>query len=146
MKNMQITNMTLSDLELIKLNLETEFDDFWNYNILKNALQNTNNILLVAKNNENIVGFTVINVVLDEATIENIVTKKDMRNKHIASNLMEEAIKICKEKNLSCLTLEVNSLTTPAINLYQKFNFKNIGLRKKYYNNTDDAIIMSLIF
>ena len=76
---MQITNMTLSDLELIKLNLETEFDDFWNYNILKNALQNPNNILLVAKNDENIIGFTVINIVLDEATIEkaiNIIVTK----------------------------------------------------------------------
>lgn len=143
---MQITNMILSDLELISTSLETEFDDFWNYNILKNALQNPNNIILVAKDIQNIVGFAVINIVLDEATIENIVTKKDMRNKHIASNMIEEIIKICKEKRLSSLTLEVNSLNTPAINLYQKFNFKNTGLRKKYYNNTDDAIIMSLFF
>ena len=143
---MQITKMTLSDLDLIGNNLETEFDDFWNYNILKSALQNPNNILLVVKENENIVGFTCINIILDEATIENIVTKKNMRNKHIASNLMEEIIKICKEKHLSSLTLEVNKSNLPAIKLYQKFNFKNVGLRKKYYNNIDDAIIMSLFF
>ena len=143
---MQITNMNLSDLEKISSNLQIEFDEFWNYNILKSAFQNPNNIVLVAKENETIVGFSVINIILDEATIENIVTKKDMRNKHIASNLMEEIIKICKEKSLSSLTLEVNYLNTPAINLYKKFNFQNIGLRKKYYNNTDDAIIMSLIF
>ena len=143
---MQITNMNLSDLEQISSNLQIEFDEFWNSNILKNAFQNPNNIVLVAKENEIIVGFSVINIILDEATIENIVTKKDMRNKHIASNLMEEIIKICKEKSLSSLTLEVNYLNTPAINLYKKFNFQNIGLRKKYYNNTDDAIIMSLIF
>ena len=143
---MQITNMNLSDLEQISSNLQIEFDEFWNSNILKNAFQNPNNIVLVAKENEIIVGFSVINIILNEATIENIVTKKDMRNKHIASNLMEEIIKICKEKSLSSLTLEVNYLNTPAINLYKKFNFQNIGLRKKYYNNTDDAIIMSLIF
>lgn len=143
---MQITNMNLSDLEQISSNLQIEFDEFWNYNILKSAFQNPNNIVLVAKENETIFGFSVINIILDEATIENIVTKKDMRNKHIASNLMEEIIKICKEKSLSSLTLEVNYLNTPAINLYKKFNFQNIGLRKKYYNNTDDAIIMSLIF
>lgn len=143
---MQITKMTLSDLDLIGNNLETEYDHFWNYNILKSALQNPNNILLVVKENENIVGFTCINIILDEATIENIVTKKNMRNKHIASNLMEEIIKICKEKHLSSLTLEVNKSNLPAIKLYQKFNFKNVGLRKKYYNNIDDAIIMSLFF
>ena len=143
---MQITKMTLSDLDLIGNNLETEYDHFWNYNILKSALQNPNNILLVVKENENIVGFTCINIILDDATIENIVTKKNMRNKHIASNLMEEIIKICKEKHLSSLTLEVNKSNLPAIKLYQKFNFKNVGLRKKYYNNIDDAIIMSLFF
>ena len=143
---MQITNMTLSDLDLISNNLENEFDDFWNYNILKKVFQNENYILLVAKENESIIGFTVISIILDEATIENIVTKKDMRKKHVASSLMEEIIKICKKKNLSSLTLEVNSLNLPAIKLYQKFNFKNVGLRKKYYNNTDDAVIMSLFF
>ena len=143
---MQITNMTLSDLDLISNNLENEFDDFWNYNILKKVFQNENYILLVAKENESIIGFTVISIILDEATIENIVTKKDMRKKHVASSLMEEIIKICKKKNLSSLTLEVNSLNLPAIKLYQKFNFKNVGLRKKYYNNSDDAIIMSLYF
>lgn len=143
---MQITNMNSLDLEQISSTLQIEFDEFWNYNILKSAFQNPNNIVLVAKENETIIGFSVVNIILDEATIENIVTKKDMRNKHIASNLMEEIIKICKEKSLSSLTLEVNYLNTPAINLYKKFNFQNIGLRKKYYNNTDDAIIMSLIF
>ena len=143
---MQITNMTLSDLELISNNLETEFDDFWNLNILQSALQNSNYIALVAKENETIIGFAVINIILDEATLENIVTKKNMRGKHIASNLLEEMIKLCKGKGLTSLTLEVNHLNNPAINLYKKFNFMNVGLRKKYYNNSDDAIIMSLYF
>ena len=47
------------------------------------------------------------------------------------------------DKNIKALTLEVNSNNIPAQKLYEKFNFKRVGLRKKYYNNTDDAIIMT---
>ena len=39
--------------------------------------------------------------------------------------------------------LEVNVENTQAIKLYEKFGFKNLGIRKKYYNNTTDAYIMT---
>ena len=42
------------------------------------------------------------------------------------------------------MNLEVNENNTSAIALYKKYNFKQVGLRKKYYNNTDNAILMSL--
>ena len=37
-----------------------------------------------------------------------------------------------------------NENNTSAIALYKKYDFKQVGLRKKYYNNTDNAILMSL--
>ena len=40
MENVLVEKFTLSDLDLIKDVLETDFDDFWNYNILKKELQN----------------------------------------------------------------------------------------------------------
>ena len=42
------------------------------------------------------------------------------------------------------ITLEVNEKNKPAISLYQKFDFQQVGLRKKYYHNTDNAVIMSV--
>ena len=59
--------------------------------------------------------------------------------------MLEELIKIAKEKKLKDITLEVNVNNIPAINLYKKYNFKEVGIRKKYYNNSDDAIIMTLM-
>ena len=46
-------------------------------------------------------------------------------------------------KKLKCVTLEVNVHNEIAINLYKKYNFIEVGRRKKYYNNIDDAIIMT---
>ena len=37
--NIIIDEMTLEDLDLISTNLETDFDDFWNYNILKEEIK-----------------------------------------------------------------------------------------------------------
>ena len=51
-----------------------------------------------------------------------------------------------KRENVSSLTLEVNEKNIPAQNLYKKYGFNVLGTRKKYYNNTDNAIIMTLYF
>ena len=74
----------------------------------------------------------------------NIVTKKNMRNIGIASQLLTEVIRYCKNLNLKSIYLEVNENNLSAIHLYEKYGFKRIGLRKKYYNNTDNAILMEL--
>lgn len=79
LNNFKIDYMNLNDLENIKTILETDFDDFWNYNIFKSELENSNSIYFVAKLNEQIVGFTGILPVLDEADITNIVIKKSFR-------------------------------------------------------------------
>ena len=132
------------DLLYLKENLITEFDDFWNYEILKQEFLNTNTTYIVAKQNETIVGFAGILTIVDEANIMNIVTKKDKRNLGIGTLLLQNLIQISKEQNLNSVTLEVNEHNIPAIKLYEKFNFTKVGLRKKYYNNTNSAIIMTL--
>mgnify|MGYP005789585945 CR=1 FL=1 len=72
----------------------------------------------------------------------NIVVKKDKRGLKIGSKLLEEIFKIAKQVNAKVITLEVNKKNIPAIKLYQKYGFKQIGLRKKYYNNIDDALLL----
>ena len=58
--------------------------------------------------------------------------------------LLHKLIELCKEKEYSSITLEVNTKNIPAIKLYEKFGFKNVGIRKKYYNGLDDAVIMTM--
>ena len=145
-ENVTVTEMTITDLLSIKNCLEIDFDDFWSFNVLKNELENQNSQCYVAKSQDNIVGFVCIWHVLDEFHITNIVTKKEKRNLGIASCLLKKAIDFSKLNTASLLTLEVNSNNIPALNLYKKFGFSEVGKRNKYYNGTDDAIIMTLYF
>ena len=140
----KIDKMSLEDLISIKDILTTEFDDFWNYEILKSELESNNSYFFVAKNiSGEIVGFAGIKVILDEADIMNIVVKKDFRNNGIGSLLLDYLISYSKSINLKTITLEVNEINIPAIKLYEKFDFEKLGIRKKYYNGENDAIIMS---
>ena len=140
---MEITSMTLSDLELMKDTLYSDFDNFWSYNVLKQELENEKTKYIIAKENNEVVGFAGILVVLDEATLNNIVVKKSYRCRGIGGELLETLIDLCADLNLKSFTLEVNVENIPAIKLYEKFGFKNLGIRKKYYNNSTDAYIMT---
>ena len=72
----------------------------------------------------------------------NIVVRKNYRRNGVGQKLLDELINLAKETNLNNLSLEVNSKNVPAIKLYEKNGFIQIGIRKKYYNNIDDAILM----
>ncbi len=140
----EMYTMKLADLDEIKEVLYNDFDDFWNYQIFKEELVNNNSSYLVLRYDNKIVGYGGIKIILDEAELMNIVTKKDKRNMGFARFILNELIEISKEHNCSKLNLEVNEKNSAAIHLYELFDFKQVGLRKQYYNGKDNAILMTL--
>ena len=143
--NIIIDKMSIDDLDSIKSVLQDEFDDFWNYNVFKEELKNENSYYIIAKLEDNIVGFGGIWKAVDDVHITNIVVKKNFRKLGIGNVILEHLIKIGRNiQDINSITLEVNSQNTPAINLYLKFGFKKVGLRKNYYGLDENAIIMTL--
>jgi ribosomal-protein-alanine N-acetyltransferase len=138
----KIFDMEIKDLDLISSNLESDFDNFWNYNIFKSELENGNSKYLIAKIDHKIVGVAGIIPIIDEADISNIVVHKDFRNQKIGSCLLEALINLALSLNLKTINLEVRESNLPAIKLYEKYGFNICGLRKKYYNNSENAILM----
>lgn len=140
----EICSMTISDLNSIKDILESDFDDFWNFKIFEEELVNNNSIYLVLKYDNEIISFGGVKIILDEANLMNIVTKKSKRQQGFSNFILNELIDVSKENNCNTITLEVNENNFPAICLYKKFNFKEVGKRKNYYKNGDTAILMTL--
>lgn len=138
-----ISKMTKEDLNSISNILQSDFDDFWNFNILNNELNSPNSIYLKAEINNEIIGFAGISFILDEAEINNIVIKKNFRKNGYSKLLLQNLIDLSKKQNIKKINLEVHIENTIAINLYRSFNFKDVGLRKRYYKGKD-AILMSL--
>ena len=146
-ENLELHVMTISDLDSIADLLESKFDDFWNYNILKEELQADNSKYIVAKNSitDKILVFAGIKIILDDAEIMNIVTRKDFRNLGIGSKLLSYLIDICTSLNLNSIFLEVHENNKIAQNLYNKYGFKNIYVRKNYYNNNAGIIMKKVL-
>lgn len=141
--NFYIDYMNLSDLEQIKDIFNTDFDNFWNYSILKDELNSKNSTYFVVKNKDNkILGFSGMKIILDEAEIMNIVTKKNYRKQGIGNLLLNRIILEAKNKNIRKINLEVNENNIIAIHLYEKFDFTKDGERKNYYQG-QNAILMS---
>lgn len=144
MLDIEIIKMEKEHLEQIEDVLQTEFDEFWNADVLSKELENPLSTYIVAINKEKVVGYAGLWQPLDEGHVTNIVTRKKCRGNKIATKMLEELINIAKSKNLKCVTLEVNVHNEIAINLYRKNDFKEVGKRPKYYNGVDDALIMTL--
>lgn len=141
-KNLSITKMEYNDLDNFNI---SDFDNFWNLDILKDELKSNNSKFIVAKLENEIVGFAGAKFIIDEADIMNIAVKSSYRKQGIASLLLKNLIDICKNNNINSINLEVNEENFPAINLYKKYGFLEIGRRKKYYDKKFDAILMRII-
>lgn len=138
----EIYTMSLSDLEEIKENLKKDFDEFWNFQIFKEELAHTNSSYLVMRYENIIIGFAGFKKVLEEADLMNIVIAKEKRGQGFSRFLLQSLLDLAFEQNCTSITLEVNRNNLIAIQLYTSFGFKQIGLRKKYYNGKEDAILM----
>lgn len=138
-KNLFITKMEYSDLDNFNI---SDFDNFWSLDILKDELKSNTSEFIVAKLENEIIGFAGAKFIVDEADIMNIAVKTSYRKQGIASLLLKKLIDICKNNNINSINLEVNEENFPAINLYKKYEFLEIGRRKNYYDGKFDAILM----
>lgn len=141
--NISISEMTSEDLNNLKSDLIASFDDFWSYDVLENDFLSDSSKYIVAKLDNQIVGFAVIKLILDEAELMNIVVKKDFRGYGIGSLLLNEIFNICAKFNIATINLEVSENNVSAIRLYQKFGFSKVGYRKNYYGSNVGAVLMS---
>ena len=144
-----INLMTLEELESIKDILVDDYDEFWSESVLKSEIENPNAKFFSLKKNSEIIGFGGYIITPQDIQITNIVIKKDQRNKGYGDYFFKEILRNAESDlkqidiNPKSISLEVNSTNNSAISLYIKNGFEKIGVRKRYYNNTFDAIIMT---
>jgi len=80
-------------------------------------------------------------VMYERAELININVLEDYQNMGIASKLIEYMIDDCQNKKVDSITLEVRKDNIKAIYLYKKYGFKEIGIRKGYYQGIDGILM-----
>lgn len=77
---------------------------------------------------------------LGEMTIDSLAVAKDYRRLGIATKLIDEATFLCKPLRT---VLEVRESNFPARELYRSLGFREMTLRRGYYDNPEeDAVVM----
>ena len=91
-----------------------------------------------------IAGFVGLWFVLDEAHIVIIGLREVERRKGIGEQLLISALEQAVENDSRVVTLEVRESNEAAIELYRKYGFQEVGLRRRYYSdNGENAVIMT---
>lgn len=89
------------------------------------------------------VGYLGMWNIIDEAHITNFAVNPKFQHQGAGHFLITNAIEKCYAKKIKYITLEVRASNEKAKRIYEKFGFKSLGVRKKYYqDNNEDAIIM----
>ena len=119
------------------------FSDPWSENSIAYELNSRLSYWLVAVENGQVLGYIGSQSVLGESDMMNVAVHPDHRRKGIAEALVHALSHGLKEQNNVCLTLEVRISNIPAITLYEKLGFSQVGRRPNYYRNPkEDALIL----
>lgn len=116
----------------------------WSENMFMGEFSNSAAVYRVILHDEKPVAYMGMWLVADEGQITNVAVHPDHRRQGLAKKLIGTFINIAKREELSFLTLEVRASNQAAINLYKSFGFYQVGLRKKYYEGKEDALLMTL--
>ena len=119
------------------------FADPWSEMSIASELRNIWSYWVVALDGDEVVGYIGSQSSCDETDIMNIAVHPDCRRRGIAESLIDNLIKELKNRGSHALMLEVRVSNDPAIALYEKLGFQQVGRRKNYYRNPkEDALIL----
>lgn len=115
--------------------------NFSKTNNLKEIKDNPYTKILVYEEGNKMKGFLMYTELEETADILDIIVKEEDRHRNIATCLLDYMISEVKN-SVKLLTLEVRKNNISAIQLYKKFGFEIVSIRKKYYSDGEDAYLM----
>ncbi len=115
----------------------------WDENSIASELKNDLALWMVALEDDRVVGYIGSQTVCGETDVMNIAVHPDRRRRGLGEILIEQLIVELKKRGSISLTLEVRASNEPAIGLYTKLGFRQVGRRPNYYRNPkEDALIL----
>ncbi|MFZ5980311.1 MAG: ribosomal protein S18-alanine N-acetyltransferase [Candidatus Zixiibacteriota bacterium] len=143
----KLREMTATDIDAVMALEEEIFPDAWPRAAFEDILVEEAWSAVVAQNGDEIIGYGCYLVVLDEAHLANIAVGPAYRRKSVAKHILDHILKDIKKKKCRMLLLEVRVSNKSARIFYERYGFKELYRRKRYYRNPiEDALVMALPF
>ena len=142
---LRIEPMRLEDLEEVQAIEQASFSTPWPSNAYRSELE-TNRLAsyLVARIDDRIVAYGGMWLMVDEAHITTFAVHPAWRRQRIGERLLVAFLDLASDRNAREATLEVRLSNLAARRLYEKYGFRPVGLRPRYYSDDgEDALIMT---
>jgi ribosomal-protein-alanine N-acetyltransferase len=147
----QIRPMQLDDLPAVIALDQSSFSLPWpessfKYEVESNELSRCSVAEIQSPAGElTLVAMIVIWLIVDEAHVATIAVYPDYRRQKIAQRLLAHTLIDAYHTGAVKSFLEVRRGNQAAIRMYERFGFREVGIRKKYYqDNGEDAVLMDL--
>ena len=117
----------------------------WSENVFISELQlaaRGDRCYLVALDGKTLVGYAGMMYAVDEAHVTNIAVAPSQQRRGFATRLLAELSWVAIEHGSAAMTLEVRVSNHAAQSLYARLGFAPAGVRQRYYENAEDAIVM----
>jgi ribosomal-protein-alanine N-acetyltransferase len=137
--------MKVDDLAEVQVIERESFTTPWPPHAYRQELE-TNRLAhyIVARCGDVIVGFAGIWLLVDEAHVTTFATRRSWRRQGIGERLILALLDLARNRGAHEATLEVRPSNMPARRLYEKYGFKVVGVRPRYYSDdNEDALIMT---
>lgn len=122
---------------------EYGFFDGWNENMIRSAIGGGRFFGFIYESDEKPAGFLTYTVGADGVfDLEDVFVLPEFRGKGAGGALVEKFICSAAESGAEKIFLEVRKSNLVAARLYEKFGFKAFSVRKKYYADGEDAVVM----
>jgi ribosomal-protein-alanine N-acetyltransferase len=140
-----VDRMTVDDLLAVHVIERESFSTPWPEHAYRQEIeQNRLAHYIVARYGNGIVGFAGIWLLVDEAHVTTFATRTAWRRQGIGERLLVALLDLSLARGAKEATLEVRPSNVPAKRLYEKYGFKVVGVRPRYYSdNNEDALIMT---
>ncbi len=135
--------MTTADLPQVMAIEQASYATPWEETAYRQTLNSEQAYLDVVTFRGEIVGYSGMWHFVDEVHLGTIVSHPTARGKGIGELLLVNVIARATDLNAEHVTLEVRPSNHPARALYEKYNFSEVGYRKKYYRDGEDALLMT---
>ena len=137
--------MRLEDLAEVQRIEEASFSTPWPENAYRSELMsNRLATYLVARAAGRIVAYGGMWLMVDEAHITTFAVHPAWRRQRIGERLLLAFLDLARDRHAREATLEVRLSNLAARRLYEKYGFRPVGLRPRYYSdNNEDALIMT---
>lgn len=137
-----IRRLELNDIDTIVKLEEEIFGESLGFEMLSEEINNPLIWFRVIEIDNKVIGYIGGYFFMEDGEILNFVIDENYQHQGYGSSLFTSIIDEAYNIGVRRITLEVRKSNHKGISFYTKHNFKEIFVRKHYYKNGEDAIVM----